>query len=261
MMQKIHGFPDKSSSLECRDISFSYGKKVALSGVNITLTLGVTGLLGRNGAGKSTFMEILATVKKPCNGSVIIDGTPVVGIKGISQARQRLGYLPQKFDLMLSSSCLRNVAYSAWCRGMNGSDAVDAAQWALGIVGLDQRSEDRAGKLSGGQRQRLGIACALVHRPSILLLDEPTVGLDPVQRREVRSYLAAIAQTTCVLISTHIIEDLTEPGTSIAVVRQGRIVYHGIHDYASDGMTLREVEEIYFSYADDPNSHGVKGRN
>jgi ABC-2 type transport system ATP-binding protein len=144
----------------------------------------------------------------------------------LEDARSRIGYLPQRFSLMMGASCLRNAAYAAWCNGVAARAAEDAALEALSMVDLDEKANDKAGRLSGGQRQRLGLACAIAHRPPVLLLDEPTVGLDPAQRIEVRRQLHAVAQTTCVLLSTHIVEDLAQMASRVLVLSGGRIAFH-----------------------------------
>ncbi|MDR1825853.1 MAG: ATP-binding cassette domain-containing protein [Bifidobacteriaceae bacterium] len=218
---------DVSAAVECRDVSFAYGRTEVLQGINLTAGGGITGLLGPNGAGKSTLLEILATVKAPKTGTVQVAGVEASGGSNIKAIRRRLGYLPQRFDLMMWSSCRRNVAYAAWCNGVDPDQADDAALAALAAVDLADRRDVRAGALSGGQRQRLGIACAIAHRPAVLLLDEPTVGLDPGQRLEIRDQLRQYAADACVLVSTHIVEDLAVVASSVVVINHGELSYQG----------------------------------
>lgn len=141
--------------------------------------------------------------------------------------RKTIGFLPQRFDLMRWSSVERNVSYAAWAQGVDRSECVDRAHEALEIVDLVDASGKRVASLSGGQRQRVGIACAIAHRPTLVLLDEPTAGLDPAQRVQIRSYLAAIAESSIVVISTHIVEDLAHMSAKAVVLSKGRLVFAG----------------------------------
>lgn len=217
----------QSAVVDCRDVTFSYGRREVLHGVSLALTAGVTGLLGPNGAGKSTFLSILATVRAPSGGTVVVDGQNLTSREGRMAARRVIGYLPQRFDLMLGSSLRRNAAYAAWTQGVPAERCDEAALESLDLVGLASQADDRAGRLSGGQRQRLGIACAVVHRPEVLLLDEPTVGIDPIQRIEIRRYLRQIARTTAVVVSTHIVEDVAQTASRVLVIDGGRLWFDG----------------------------------
>lgn len=212
--------------IRCTDVTFSYGRSIALAGVSLSLGRGVTGLLGPNGAGKSTLMRVLSTILPPSSGELHIDGT-VVDQQSTPGLRRRIGLLPQRFDTMGSATVLRNVSYAAWAAGVAPSDAVARAQEALAVVGLEKRAEHKARELSGGQRQRLGIACAIAHQPAMLLLDEPTVGLDPLQRAGLRNHLQQIGRTSAVLVSTHLVEDLSTISDSIIVLAEGRVVFTG----------------------------------
>jgi ABC-2 type transport system ATP-binding protein len=226
------------AGVECRGVGFAYGRTEVLRGIELKAGVGITGLLGPNGAGKSTLLEILATVKAPKTGSVTVAGVEAAGGSSIRAIRRHLGYLPQRFDLMMWSSCRRNVAYAAWCNGVDPGVADDAALTALAAVDLVDRRDVRAGTLSGGQRQRLGIACAIAHRPAVLLLDEPTVGLDPGQRLEIRDHLRAYAAGACVLVSTHIVEDLAVVASSVVVIDRGVLSYQG----SVEGLAAAETE-------------------
>jgi len=225
-MTARRGFIDEPVVV-CDGLTFGYRRTAVLDGVSLRLQTGITGLLGPNGAGKSTLMDIIATQRVPWAGSISIAGHPVETDQQIRWARQRLGYLPQRFDLMAASSCRYNVAYAAWCRGVAPKDCWAAADQALAVVNLGERAADKVGALSGGQKQRLGIACAIAHQPAVLLLDEPTVGLDPAQRIEMRHYLSVIAAQTCVLLSTHIVDDLSLLSAQVIVLDKGAIRFTG----------------------------------
>lgn len=215
--------------ISCAYLTFAYGRSLALSGVSLSLGRGVTGLLGPNGAGKSTLMRVLSTILPPSSGELTVDGT-VVDRQSTPALRRRIGFLPQRFDTMGGATVLRNVSYAAWAAGVEPTEAVERALEALAVVGLEERAEHRARELSGGQRQRLGIACAIAHQPAILLLDEPTVGLDPLQRAGLRNHLQQIGQTSAVLVSTHLVEDLSTISDSVIVLAEGRIVFTGSVD-------------------------------
>ena len=223
--------------LELESVSFSYGKRVALRDITLSLPIGVTGLLGPNGAGKSTLLSIAATTLAPQAGAVRVAGRDTADRDGRAAARQKIGFLPQRFDLMSWSSGARNVSYAAWAQGVDPELCEEKARRALELVDLHQLADRRVRTLSGGQRQRLGIACALAHDPDVLLLDEPTVGLDPVQRSELRSHLAVVGSEKVVLLSTHLVDDLARIADRIVVISTGTIVFNGTLDelHAADG--------------------------
>ena len=197
----------------------------ALTDVSFALPKGVTGLLGPNGAGKSTLMSLIATVRRPQTGSLKVMGVDPASELGL--VRRQLGYLPQRFDVLRSSTVLRNVEYAAWARGLSVAQAKEAAEESLEQVDLAAERTTLAGRLSGGMRQRLGIACAVVHRPAVILLDEPTVGLDPVQRVGVRHLIRNLAKDATVLVSTHLLEDLTGLTSAVLVLSEGRVKFQG----------------------------------
>ncbi|MDR2564741.1 MAG: ATP-binding cassette domain-containing protein [Bifidobacteriaceae bacterium] len=211
-------------------VSFAYGKRKVFSDLSLRLSGGVTGLLGPNGAGKTTLLNLLATVQKPAAGQIVVAGHDTATAEGLKAARKALGFLPQRFEVMGMSSAADNVAYAAWAHGVPESGCAAAAADALAVVGLADRAKDRARALSGGMRQRLGIACAIAHRPAVLLLDEPTVGLDPDQRVATRRYLESVARTAPVLMSTHMVDDLAMIASNVAVLAGGRIRFSGTLD-------------------------------
>lgn len=211
--------------LICENVGYRYGSHIALSDINVEFESGVTGLLGPNGAGKSTLLSILATLRRPSHGVVTLSGRPLH--RQGDKLRRSIGYLPQRFDLMRWSTSLRNVAYAAWAQGISRSDCVKAAAAALEVVDLAKYASRRVSALSGGQQQRLGIACAIAHCPSVVLLDEPTVGLDPAQRVQIRNYLARIGESAIVVLSTHIVEDLALLASNVVVLDDSRVAFSG----------------------------------
>jgi ABC-2 type transport system ATP-binding protein len=184
----------------------------------------VTGLVGQNGAGKSTLLGVLATALEQSSGEIVFSGSSVKAA-GRDVYRRTVGYLPQRFDLMNWSTIHRNVAYAAWCNGIEAPSCYAAAKAALKHVDMYSLIDRRAGSLSGGQRQRVGLACALAHTPQVLLLDEPTTGLDPAQRAGLRSYLADYGRSAVVVLSTHLVDDLVAVADRVVALSEGRIAF------------------------------------
>lgn len=235
-------------AVECMDVRFSYRRREALRGFTAAFDSGLVGLLGPNGAGKSTLMSILSTLRRPASGSAHVCG---VSVEDAAQVRQLIGFLPQRFDVMGSATVRRNVEYAAWARGIPRADCATAARRALDRTGLTERGDTRARALSGGYRQRLGLACAIVHEPRVLLLDEPTVAIDPVQRIEVRRLLSELAQTSTVLVSTHLVEDIALAGSHVVLVDGGRALFSGTVDELEArgrGLEIQGVSDLEAGY-------------
>ncbi|HEX7308012.1 ABC transporter ATP-binding protein [Lentzea sp.] len=201
------------------------GGRNAVDGLDLKLGKGVHGLLGPNGAGKTTLIRTLATVQKPSAGTLSLLGTPIGG--RLRPVRRRLGYLPQHFGFYKRFKVREFVEYLAWLKEMPAKDIPDAVHRALDRVGLTDRAEDRMKSLSGGMVRRVGIAQAIVNDPEVLLLDEPTVGLDPAQRLRFRELVAELGQRSCVLISTHLVEDVAAACTDVVLVSEGTLVFQG----------------------------------
>ncbi|GAA0926336.1 ABC transporter ATP-binding protein [Virgisporangium ochraceum] len=204
------------------------GRHLALDGLDLTLDTGVYGLLGPNGAGKSTLMRALATVVKPAGGTLAMLGTDVGGRGGDLRAlRRSLGYLPQHFGFYPRFTVREFIEYMAWLKEMPTSLIPGAVQRAVERVGLTDRADSKMKTLSGGMVRRAGIAQAIVNDPRVLLLDEPTVGLDPEQRMDFRDLLRGIGVDSCVVVSTHLVEDVAAACTDVVLVDQGRLVWQG----------------------------------
>lgn len=204
--------------------------------------LGVTAILGPNGAGKTSLLSALAGVQ-PFAGTVNIAGTAV----GKRMAEGRVGYLPQRFDLAGGLTANDTVRYAAWCHGVAYREVAEAAKRALTIVELDDKSTSKVRTLSGGERQRLGLACVMSHSPRVLLLDEPTVGLDPEQRVHFRRHLRSIASQTCIVVSTHLLDDVVALADVVVIIADGTIRFRGrpedlsaLADTRSDSATPME---------------------
>ena len=198
------------------------GRRMAVDGVDLSLTTGVHGLLGPNGAGKTTLIRALATVLRPAGGEL-----DLLGGADLRAVRRRLGYLPQEFGYYRRFTVREFVEYMAWLKEMPKPDVPGAVQRAIERVGLTDRADHKLKTLSGGMVRRAGIAQAIVNDPAILLLDEPTAGLDPAQRMDFRRLLREFAEDTCVVVSTHLVEDVAAACTDVVLLDAGRVVFQG----------------------------------
>jgi ABC-type multidrug transport system ATPase subunit len=203
------------------------GRHVAVDGLDLALSTGVHGLLGPNGAGKTTLMRALATVLKPAGGRLSLLGHDVTGHADLRAVRRGLGYLPQHFGFYPRFTVREFVEYMAWLKEMPKTSVAGAVQRAVERVGLADRADSKLKTLSGGMLRRAGIAQAIVNDPQVLLLDEPTVGLDPEQRLDFRELLRDIGVDSCVLVSTHLVEDVAAACTDVVLINEGRLVWQG----------------------------------
>jgi ABC-2 type transport system ATP-binding protein len=198
------------------------GRGWALAEFSLTLTAGVTGLLGPNGAGKSTLMRILATVTKPSAGRVLWNGTDLA--RDPDALRETLGYLPQDFGVYPQLSAVEFLDYIAAAKGLEARSARRRIDELLELVNLTDARHRALGGFSGGMRQRVGIAQALLNDPRVLIVDEPTAGLDPEERVRFRNLLGDLSGERIVLLSTHIVSDVEATATRIAVMGLGHLL-------------------------------------
>jgi ABC-type multidrug transport system ATPase subunit len=202
-----------------------YGRSVqALSDFSLTLRPGVLGLLGPNGAGKSTLMRILATVTRPTSGRVTWNGTDLV--RDPDAVRRVLGYLPQDFGVYPNLSAIEFLEYLAAAKGLDAGAARQRIYELLELVNLTDAARRPLGGYSGGMRQRVGIAQALLNDPKLLIVDEPTAGLDPEERMRFRNLLSELSGERIVILSTHIVSDVEAVATHIALIARGKLVAH-----------------------------------
>jgi ABC-type multidrug transport system ATPase subunit len=200
----------------------------ALNGINLEIGTGTFGLLGPNGAGKTTLMRILVTLIQPTNGEVAIDGHRLSDAKGKQAIKKLLGYLPQELGLYPDLTAEEFVDYAAILKGLRDANARHKrVAEMLEVVGL---SKDKGRKLktySGGMKRRVGIAQAIVNDPQLIIVDEPTAGLDPEERIRFRNLLAQLGRNRTVLLSTHIVEDIAQSCQRVAVQVKGQVVFTG----------------------------------
>lgn len=216
--------------VETRDLVVRFKSHTALDGLDLDLDAGVHGLLGPNGAGKTTLMRVLATVAKPTAGSVAVLERDLGDHRALREIRRRLGYLPQQFGYYPRFTVREFVEYFAWLKEMPSARVPTAVDRAIERVGLLDRADEKLKRLSGGMLRRVGIAQAIVNDPDVLLLDEPTAGLDPEQRVDFRDLLRAIGVDACVLVSTHLVEDVAAACTDVTLVNEGKAVFRGTPD-------------------------------
>ena len=212
--------------LELDAVDFRYpGGHAAVQGLSLASGPGILGLLGPNGAGKSTLMRILATLAKPSAGRVRWKGVDVAADP--DAVRATLGYLPQDFGVYPALSAREFLGFLAAVKGLHGREADARVDACLAQVGLADVADRRLGEFSGGMRQRVGIAQALLNDPALLIVDEPTVGLDPEERMRFRHLLTDLAGERLVILSTHIVSDVEASATALAVMAQGQLRFHG----------------------------------
>lgn len=204
-----------------------YRKRTALDGICVDLGPGVHGLLGPNGAGKSTLMRVLATVTPPTAGTVRVAGYDPSTSRAARETRRRLGYLPQAFGFYPRFTVREFVEYFAWLKEVPAQQVPSAVQRAIDRVDLGSRAEDQLRRLSGGMIRRVGIAQAIVNDPDVLLLDEPTAGLDPEQRVDFRGLVRELGVDACVLVSTHLVEDVAAACDDVVLLQEGRVLFTG----------------------------------
>jgi ABC-type multidrug transport system ATPase subunit len=214
-----------SLQLTIDGVSKRYGRNtLALQDFSLELGSGVVGLLGPNGAGKTTLMSILATITKPTSGIIRWNGTDLAADP--NAIRSVLGYLPQDFGVYPNLNAVEFLEYLAAVKGLDGTTARRRIDELLNLVNLTDVRKRPLGGYSGGMRQRIGIAQALLNDPRLLIVDEPTAGLDPEERVRFRNLLSDLSGERIVILSTHIVSDVEATATDIALISQGKLVAH-----------------------------------
>lgn len=205
--------------------SYNHGKTYALKNVSYSFTPGVYGLLGSNGAGKSTLMNLITDNLKPDRGTITLDGVPV-GALGASY-RALLGYMPQQQGLYDDFTGELFLRYMASLKGLDRKKARERIESTLKTVGLGENRFQKLKAYSGGMKQRILIAQALLNDPKLLIMDEPTAGLDPKERIHIRNFISEIAKDKIVLLATHVVSDVEYISKEIIIMNSGRVVRHG----------------------------------
>lgn len=217
-------------------VSKQYKNKIAVDRVSLKLSCGVHGLLGANGAGKTTLMRMVCGILKPTSGTIAFDGIDV----SQENYRRQLGYLPQDFGYYPEFSGQDFLLYMAALKGIDKVSAKRRSKELLELVGLSGEEKKKVKTYSGGMRQRLGIAQALLNSPRLLVLDEPTAGLDPKERVRFRELIADVGRENIVLLSTHIVSDIEHIADRILMMKGGQLIFDGTKEAVG-----RDLEEFY----------------
>ncbi len=235
--------------LKVEQVTHQYKNFTALNNINFEFTPGIYGLLGPNGAGKSTFMRILVDVLAPTSGMVNYNGRNITVLK--SQYREVLGYLPQDFNGYPHFTAYQFLLYVANLKGLSKASAKQRVNELLQLVGLDDAKNKKLKGFSGGMKRRVGIAQALINDPDILILDEPTAGLDPSERIRLRGILSKMAKHKIIILSTHIVSDIESVADQVLLLRKGELIEHATPAHFLEKMysqvwtiTLTEQEAL-----------------
>ena len=227
-------------------LSKQYKNKIAVDRISLTLHQGVYGLLGANGAGKTTLMRMLCGILRPTSGTVMFENMDVSTV----DYRKELGYLPQDFGYYPNFTGRDFLMYMAVLKGMTKSRAQKRCAKLLDEVGLKEMGDKKIKTYSGGMKQRLGIAQALLSHPRILILDEPTAGLDPKERVRFRDMIAALGKESIVILSTHIVSDIEHIADRILLMKDGQIIFNGTQEEIGE-----DLEEFYLKQFEEVGEH------
>ena len=202
-----------------------YKQKLAVDRIDLELKCGVYGLLGANGAGKTTLMRMICDIQEPTSGEIFCNGQNIREMG--EEYRDRLGYLPQNFGYYPEFTAYKFLLYIASLKGLSKQQASVRALYLLDMVGLAEQKKQKIKTFSGGMKQRLGIAQAMLNEPEILVLDEPTAGLDPKERVRFRNLISSFSKDKIVLLSTHIVSDVEYIADEVLVMKDGRLIHRG----------------------------------
>jgi ABC-2 type transport system ATP-binding protein len=227
-------------------VSKQYQNRIAVDRVSATLQKGVYGLLGANGAGKTTLMRMLCGILKPTGGTITFDGIDV----SEEAYRAVLGYLPQDFGYYPEFSALDFLLYLAALKGIPKAQAKRRSRELLALVSLQEAEKKKIKTFSGGMKQRLGIAQALLNDPKLLILDEPTAGLDPKERVRFRDFIQTLGKDSIVLLSTHIVSDIEHIADEILMMKAGQLIYRGKWAHEKG-----DLEEFYLQQFEEEGTH------
>lgn len=228
---------DADSAVEVRDIRKWFGDKEVLSGITFSVPRGqIVGLLGPNGAGKTTTLRAIAGVLAVDDGRILVEGRDATKSK---EAVRSIGYMPEHPPIYRELTVAGHLRFWAKLRDVRSSDVSENVEKAIASAGLEPVRNLLARKLSKGYRQRLGLAQTLVHEPSVLILDEPTAGLDPDQIVQTRGLISSLKASKTLLVSTHILPDVARMCDRVVIIRDGRIVGEG------SGLEIAELERLY----------------
>lgn len=233
--------------LKINKLTKQFDDFTAVNDLNVTMTNGVYGLLGVNGAGKTTFMRILCTLLQPTSGQILCNGKDIFQMG--ADYRKLLGYLPQEFGFYPEFTVKDYLLYIAALKGIRPAVAKKRVKNLIAKVGLSKVENQKMKKLSGGMKRRAGIAQAMLNDPKILILDEPTAGLDPNERIRFRNLISELSQERLVLLSTHIVSDVEYIANEIWLMKEGKLLHQGTAEDLIHSMT-EKVWKCYTNKAD-----------
>lgn len=229
--------------LEIKHLSKSYGEKRALEDFSYTFETGVTAILGPNGAGKTTLMNLITDCVKRQSGKILFNGTEVLKLG--KEFRRRLGFMPQSQGMYEQMTAYEFLCYMAELKGLKKKAAVGQIRALLAVVNLENAAHKKVGGFSGGMRQRVMLAQAMLGTPEVLLLDEPTAGLDPEERVRLRGYIELLAADKIVLITTHITSDVETVADRILLMDGGQLRFAADREDFIAGCGARDLEDAY----------------
>ncbi|MDS1030849.1 ABC transporter ATP-binding protein [Bacillota bacterium LX-D] len=243
------------NAIVCQDLTKKFGKLVAVDGVSLVIPRGkIFGFLGPNGSGKSTTIRMLCGLLKPTSGQGTVLGYDI--LTKAEEIKQRLGYMSQKFSLYTDLTVEENLDFYSGIYGLKGKEQHERKIELLTMTGLEGRQSQLAGTLSGGWKQRLALACALLHRPQLLVLDEPTAGVDPVSRRifwEIIGTLAGEGMT--VLVSTHYMDE-AETCDLVGFIFYGKLMGHGTPKELKAELGYQSLDDVFIKYVERGEAEG-----
>lgn len=208
--------------LTVKNVTKKYGDFTALENINLEFSNGVYALLAPNGAGKTTLIKMLATLLFPTEGEILYDGTDIIRLD--EKYRDVLGFLPQQFGFYKNYTPKQYLRYLAALKGLDKATTEKRIAKLLKLVGLEENADKKMKKFSGGMLQRVGIAQAMLNNPKILILDEPTAGLDPKERVRFRNIISSLAQNRTVILSTHIVSDIETIATKVVMIKDHKLL-------------------------------------
>ena len=215
-------------NIQLNNIVVDYGKAFrAIDGISLTLEQGMTGLIGPNGAGKTTLMKTLATLIAPASGEILLNGLAITG-KNRERLSNIIGYLPQTPGFYKELTVRESLDYYGMLQKLNKAERAGRTERLLNITHLEEHRDKKIRQLSGGMKRRLGLAQAMIHDPQILIVDEPTVGLDPEERIHIRMLLSTLASDRIILLSTHVVEDIASSCSKVIILESGHAAFEGM---------------------------------
>ena len=240
--------------LELKNVCKSYGKKVALKDFTYTFDKGIYGLLGANGAGKSTLMNLLTDNVSRGSGEILYDGREILDMG--KNYRELLGYMPQQQGFYENFSARMFLYYIAELKGIKKKEAKRQIEELLYIVNLSEVADKKVGGFSGGMKQRVLLAQALLGSPKILILDEPTAGLDPKERVNFRKYIHRLSEDKIILVATHVVSDVETIADKILIMKDGELLAADSPEVLLKSVGGRNLEDVYMHYFGE-NEEGI----